>query len=236
MDSKSRLEKPVGAYTFAEAARILWATRPPDSGGDVQDGSTKAPGLASRLRHWVNAGVIHKGLTEHSGPEKFIHFPALVSLRIVYLLWARGIGLPDIHRGEKWLRADLGVPWPFTSEPFWRRHAPTFPEFAALIAAVKGGRDAAEFLDCWLEENAGGLQFDDSGLACAWRPAKNVLIHGGVASGNPCVAGRRIPAWVIHSLFEQGESVAEIAGAYDLTEGQVKDAVAWGKRVAGVSA
>ena len=226
-------EKPAGAYTFAEAARILWATRPADGGGggraDLRRGE-------KRLRYWVDTGVVHDGLAESAGPEKFIHFPALVSLRIVCLLWDRGVGLADLRRGERRLRADLGVPWPFAAEPFWRHQGPAFPKFAALIAASVRGRDGAEFLEGWLAENAGGLQFDDYGLACAWRPAKNVLMHGGVAGGHPCVAGRRVPVWVIHSLFAQGESVAEIAGAYGLTERQVGDAVAWGKRVAGVSA
>lgn len=236
MDTESRPEKPAGAYTFAEAARILWATRPPDAGGDGPAADANTPRLASRLRYWVSAGVIHDGLAEPAGPEKLIHFQALVSLRIVYLLWAKGVGLPDLRRGEMRLRADLGVPWPFNSEPFWRRQAPIFPEFAALIAASECGREAAEFLERWLEDNVGGLQFNDYGSVCAWQPAKNVLIHGGVASGHPCVAGRRIPVWVIHSLFQQGESVAEIAGAYDLTERQVNDVVAWGNRVADVSA
>ena len=199
------------------------------SAGRRGDGLAGIRRMEKRLRYWIGAGVVHDGLANHSGREKFIHFPALVSLRVVCLLWDRGGGLADIRRGERRLRAELGGAWPFAAEPFWRREAPAFPEFAGLIAASVRGRDAAEFLEGWLEENAGGLQFDDSGLVCAWGPARNVLLHGGVAGGHPCVAGRRIPAWVVHSLFAQGEGVAEIGWAYDLTEGQVKDAVAWGK-------
>ena len=235
MEIESRPEKTAGAYTFAEAARILWATRPPPDADDGRPKSATGSSLASRLRYWVNTGVIHDGLVKHPGPEKWIHFQALVSLRIVYLLSAKGVSLPTIRRGEQRLRADLEVPWPFAAEPFWRRQPATFPKFAAVIAAAKGGRDAAQFLEHWLDENANGLRFNDHGSANAWQPAQNVLLHGGVASGQPCVAGRRILAWVIHSLFEQGESVTEIAWAYDLTERQVSDVVAWGNRFANAS-
>ena len=79
-----------------------------------------------------------------------------------------------------------------------------------------------------MAENVGGLEFEDSGVAYAWHAAKNVLIHGGVVSGRPCVAGRRTPVWVIHGSFEQGESIGQIAYDYDLTEERVKDVVAWG--------
>ena len=147
----------------------------------------------------------------------------------------RGGGLGAIRRGERLLRDEMGVRWPFASEGVWRREAPAFPCLSDLMAEWKHGREAMDFLELWLSENAGALDFNEFGLAYAWRPVKNVLIHEGVVRGKPCVTGSRTPVWVVHSLFEQGESIADIAYDYGFTEEKVKDAVAWGKRVASVT-
>ncbi len=233
MDIKDYPEKTTGAYTFAEAARILLATHPPGdrNGGDGQTASGGKAGIYSRLRYWVNTNVVHDGLVKHSGPEKFIHFQALVSLRVISLLWARGISLQAIRKGEKGLREELGVPWPFISETFWRREAPLFPEFAAPIGASKHGPEAMCFLEEWLSENASGLKFNEYGLVYAWLPARNIVIDGRIISGRPSVSGRRIWPTVIRDCLEFGSGLEEIMGGYNLTEEQVGDALAWEKRI-----
>lgn len=222
MEIESYPDKTTGAYTFAEAARILLA-----AGAGLGDGD-----VCSRLRYWVNSGVVYDGLVRDTGRDRLIHFQALVSLRVVAALWGQGVDLRAIRRGERVLREGLGVAWPFIAESFWRRKGAAFQQFAELIAASKGGAEAVGFLSEWLSENVGGIKFNEYGMAYAWLPARNIVIDGRIVSGQPCIAWRRTPVWVVHSLFEQGESIADIAYDYGFTEDKVKDAVAWGKRVA----
>ena len=231
MEEKGGLLKSHGIYTIPEAARIILATHPlPEVSGAFQQN------FQWRLLHWVDDGVIEYGLFDHGRPNlpKFTTFEALVSIRIVFLLWTRGVSVGIISRAEKRLIDELGAQWPFASEAIWRREAPAFPRLSSLIAESKHGPEAMAFLEGWLVENADGVKFNAAGVACSWMAAKNVLIHGGVVSGRPCVAGRRTPVWVVHGLFKQGESVEEIAYDYDLNEERVKDAVAWGNQLAAI--
>ena len=231
MDPKEVSNKSHGIYTIPEAARIILATHPlPGVGGAFQQD------FQWRLLHWVDDKVMQRGRFDDGlpFPERFTTFEALISMRIVFLLWTRGVGIGLISRAEKRLIAEMGVPWPFASEAIWRCKTPEFPRFAALIAESKHGPEAMGFLEGWLEENADGLKFDD-GIACSWMAAKNVLIHGGVVSGSPCVAGRRIPTELFHGMLEDGDTVEEMVYAYDLTEDRVTDALGWEKRLAAIN-
>jgi uncharacterized protein (DUF433 family) len=226
MDRKDVSEKSHGLYTIPDAARIILATHPlPGVNGDFQ----------WRLLHWVDAGVIQHGLFEDTTPGKYTTFEALVSMRIVFMLWIRGVSLRVIQRAEKRLIDELGVPWPFASEALWRRAASAFPRFASLIVESEHGPEAIRLLEGWLEENADDLEFNESGVAYAWRAAKNVLIHGGVVTGSPCIAGRRIPTKAIWDMLEGGDTIEGLMYGYDLTEDKVKDALAWEKRLAAVN-
>lgn len=232
MDSKEVGKKSRGIYTIPEAARIILATHPlPGVGGAFQQD------FQWRLLHWVDDRVIQHGLFDNGRPRipKFTTFEALVSMRIVFLLWTRGVSVGTISRAEKRLIDETGVLWPFASEAVWRCKTPEFPRLAAMIAESEHGPEAMGFLEGWLEENADGLEFNESGVAYAWHAARNVLIHGGVVSGRPCVAGRRIPTSLISVSLELGESVEGVMYDYDLTEERVKDAFAWEKRLADVN-
>lgn len=50
----------------------------------------------------------------------------------------------------------------------------------------------------------------------------------GIKGGCPCVAGTRIPAYIVAWRFAlAGESIAEIAADYDLTAEQVENVLRW---------
>ena len=232
MEPKEVLPKSHGIYTIPEAARIILATHPlPGVGKAFQQD------FQWRLLHWVDDGVIQHGRFDNGLPipKKYTTFEGLISMRVVFALWSEGVSIGTISRAEKRLIVEMGVPWPLASEPLWHREAPAFSSLSALIAESKHGPEAMNFLEGWLDENARAMEFNEHGVACAWRAAKNVLIHGRIVSGRPCVAGRRTPVWVVHGLYEQGESIQEIAYDYDLTEEKVKDAVAWGNQLAAIA-
>ena len=212
-----------GLYKVRDAARLVsWA-----------EGQPGAESLTrGQLREWVDSGVGLLRWADVLGGKKRLTFQALISLRLIFRVRRMGVPLEAITEGALRLQQMLEVDWPFASAGVWRRESPAFPCLSELMAEWKQGRETADFLEHWLSENAGALEFDEFGLACAWRPIKNVLIHRGVVRGKPCVLGSRTPVWVVHSLYEQGESIADIAYAYGFTEEKVQDAVAWGQRVA----
>lgn len=234
MDIASCGGKTTGAYTFAEAARILLATQPALGYGRGL-GAVGGGKVCSRLRYWVNSGVVYDGLVKDTGRDRFIHFQALVSLRVVSLLWGLGVEVRAIRRGEQGLREALGVSWPFASETVWRREKWAFPKFAALIAESRNGAAAMGFLGEWLSENADGIRFDECGMAYAWLPARNIVLDGRIISGRPCIAWRRIWPAIIRDCLALGDSLQEMMEGYDLTEEQVFDALAWEKRIDAVA-
>lgn len=231
MHSKEGPPKSHGIYTIPEAARIILATHPlPGVTGAFQQD------FQWRLLHWVDDRVIQHGRFDDrlSFPERFTTFEALISMRIVFLLWTRGVSIGTLSRAEKLLIDELGVLWPLASKPIWRAESPAFPRFSALVAESKHGPDALDFLEEWLAENADGLEFDESGMAFAWHAARNIVIDGRIISGRPSISRRRIWPAIIRDCLEGGDSLEETMDGYVLTEEQVYDAVAWEKRLAAI--
>ena len=232
MDPEEVSKKSHGIYTIPEAARIILATHPlPGIGGAFQQD------FQWRLLHWVDDKVIQHGRFDDGlpFPQRFTTFEALISMRIVFLLWTRGVSIGTISRAEKRLIAEMGVPWPFASEAIWRRKTPEFPRFATLISESKHGPEAMGFLEEWLAENSDGLEFNESGMAFAWMAARNIVIDGGIISGKPSISRRRIWPEIIRVCLEGGESLEETMDGYALTEEQVYDAMAWEKRLASIN-
>ena len=232
MDQKDVSRKSHGVYTIPEAARIILATHslPGVSGAFQQD-------FQWRLLHWVDDRVIQHGLFEDGRPirEKYTTFEALISMRIVFLLWTRGVSVGMISLAEKSVIGEMGVSWPFASELIWRRENPAFARFSALVAESRHGPDAMNFLEEWLAENADGVEYDESGIAYAWHTARNIVIDGRIISGRPSISRRRIWPEIIQVCLEGGESLEETMDGYGLTEEEVYDALAWGKRLASIN-
>ena len=230
MIDKAVIPKFNGRYKVGAAARLVsWA-----------EGQSGVESLTRKeLRGWVDSGVGGLRWADVAIPggkeRRRLTFQALISLRLIFRVRRMGVPPAAITEGALRLQQMLEVDWPFASAGVWRREAPAFPCLSELMAEWKHGREAMGFLERWLSENAGALEFNEFGVACAWRPVKNVLIHEGVVRGQPCVLGSRTPVWVVRSLFEQGESIADIAYDYGFTQEKVQDAVAWGKRVASVA-
>ena len=55
--------------------------------------------------------------------------------------------------------------------------------------------------------------------------SRSVTIHPHIQWGNPTVRGTRITTYTLYGMFSAGDTMATIAGAYDLTPEQVEDAI-----------
>lgn len=208
--------KSNGLYRVGEAARLVsWA--------EEQRGAR--PLTRGRLRGWVDSGVGLLRWADVPGGKEWITFRALISLRFIFR--ARGSGFPPkvITRDVCQLKQILGVDWPLASKRLW--------DPADKLGVPDIGIH-------WLADYRGGLNrhdelvFGEDGVACAWRPVKDVKIEPGIVSGAPCIDGTRIPTWVVFGMAEAGDSVEEIADWYELPEVRVRNAVDWEQQLAAI--
>lgn len=230
MATETLIRKSTGLYTAREAARLLsWAEERPLAEG--------------QLRAWIEAEV---GLLEWDGAseaddgecERFIDFQTLISLRLIYRLHLEKVAVETITAAVPWLRQELGLWHPFASRRLWQLSLDYVLSLAIMTAAPltfrgKGGHTGAGIRIGPVIEAPGGfahssgLQFDEDGLACAWAPRDGILIHSGVATGSPCLAGTRIPTRIFPAMLAGGDSLESLASAYGLAKEKVRLALDW---------
>ena len=230
MATETIIRKSTGLYTAREAARLLsWAEG--------------RPLAEAQLRDWIDAET---GLLKWDGApegdddgecEQFIDFQTLISLRLIYRIHLEKVAVETITAAVPWLRQELGLWHPFASQRLWL--LPNLPRFLSTLTAApltfrgKGGHTKSGIrLGPVIEAPGGfahssGLQFDADGLACAWAPTDGILIHPGIATGRPCLAGTRIPTRIFPAMREGGDSIESLAHAYGLTAEKVRLALDW---------
>ena len=216
--------KSNGLFRVKEAARLVsWSDRTPGT----------EPLTRGQLRELVDSGVGQLRWANVPGGKKHLTFRALISLRLIFRVHRAGISRKylnyDVHR----LKEVLKTEWPFASRHLW------YPGSRLLIPETDDPSRLKEYCDenfrrsfYWLNATRPhGLEFDADGIACAWRPAADVKIEPGIMSGRPCIAGTRIPTWVVAGMVDGGDGIAEIADWYDLPAERVKNAVAWERQL-----
>lgn len=52
-----------------------------------------------------------------------------------------------------------------------------------------------------------------------------IVSNRGIVSGQPCVSGRRIPAWCLAGRYAAGESMSSIAADYGINRSEVEEAI-----------
>ena len=212
-----------GIYSVPEAAKLIQITHPLTDGLTIQ---------RTRLQYWINTSVTRIRTAEFPGHRNFISFRSLISMRLISILRAQGVGLEAIRTSESWLTRVVGIDWPFISKPLWTYSSELFTEFQdKLVVASNHGQQAMDFIREWLEKIDIGLLFDQEDLAYAWLPQEDVRIDPEIQLGKPCLAGTRIPTSTIWSKANAGDSVDVIAGLYGLSRDHVNHALAWERRL-----
>ena len=76
------------------------------------------------------------------------------------------------------------------------------------------------------------------GIAClgeedavAWTLDEGINFNPGIMGNQPCIAGRRVPTWIINSAAEASDSIPKIAEDYSISETQVQQTPAWEQRL-----
>ena len=215
------------SYDTKEAARLIsWSNR--------QAGIE--PLTEAELIRWIDDGV---GLLEWSDVleedgeiHRYIDFPTLISIRMICLLRYAKISLKDIAGIATLTRDKVGLNYPFASRFYWDLSS---DGSISTIAAIGEAADAvlgaliALFEDI---HSQGQLDFDENGMACAWRPVDAIKIDPRFVSGSPCLAGTRIPTWIFPGMVRGGDNLGAIAEDYSISEEQVDIALEWEKQLA----
>jgi uncharacterized protein (DUF433 family) len=215
------------AYDTAEAARLIsWANRQagvkPLSEAELIEWIDGRVGLLDWADTWEEAGEI----------KRYIDFPTLISLRLIFQLHSSGMSLEDINEAAPRLRNELGVEWPFASKKIW-----TFTDSMSHRAASYDGPvsrlDKVLFL-LLLKNSPLDLKFDENGVSCEWRPVKDIRIDPRFVSGSPCLDGTRIPTWILPGMVKGEDSIQEIANDYGVAREQVEKALEWERQLSNV--
>jgi len=184
------------------------------------------------LIRWIRRGLALPELSDVPGRELVIAFEDLVSMRVISLLRAIGIGFPVIYRAERWLRDNTGARRPFATELVWTEARNIFCQRESqLIAASLGGQYAIlELFRDYLWPVA-GLEFNDRKIAVAWKPHADVVLRPSIQFGAPCIAGTRIPTRAIWGMKKGGDSIEFLSRSYEVDEAKIRHAVEWELRL-----
>jgi uncharacterized protein (DUF433 family) len=184
------------------------------------------------LIRWIRHGLALPELSDVPGKELVIAFEDLVSMRVVSLLRAIGIGFPVIYRAERWLRGTTGARRPFATELVWTEARNIFcRRESQLVAASLGGQYAILELFRDYLWPVSGLEFNDRKIAVAWKPHDDVVLRPSIQFGVPCIAGTRIPTRAIWGMIRGGDSIDFLSKSYDVDGAKIRHAAEWEQRL-----
>ncbi len=225
-----------GIYVAPEAAVYLTATLK----RDIPDRPLSSAFTSRRLIRWIRAGLVAPDLIEVPGNDLLITFQDLVSMRVIALMRALGLSWTKIHRAEHWLREQTGHHRPFAVQRVWSETRDVFADLPfGLAVASRAGQLAFSELIGGLLEPVDDMTFgrvNGYRVADTWTPHLNVTIDPEVQFGEPCVTDTRTPTRMLWRMFNggQGDSLAYLSRAFQLTEEQIGHALEWEDRLVAV--
>jgi uncharacterized protein (DUF433 family) len=131
-----------------------------------------------------------------------------------------------VRRAEAHLSQSLQIERPFATRAIYTdgvdilyRANPAIEQ--QITAANREGQEVFEpVLKQWLR----AVEYRDE-LAAWWEVAEGVRVDPTVQYGDPCVSGRGLRTSQVGAMVRAGESVASVARWYDLSVGQVQQAL-----------
>lgn len=183
---------------------------------------------ARQVGRWAGPASIGGGLLLPTG-RGLLTFWDLITARATGKLLGHGALLPQVRDACEHLRAEIDFDWPLAHFAGLRRLGVSgrnvwFKDASDdwSDASLKGQRPFQELAaEPWVAH----LEFDRLGPASAWRPFAGVVLDPEVQAGSPCLDGTRLTTRFLADLHSQGESVEDLAWAYELAPDLVDRAV-----------
>ncbi len=162
----------------------------------------------------------------------------LITARVALALHGKGVSTASTRNARDLLRAKVDFDWPLA-------------HYAGLQRLGRSGRDVYAIEDDgeWMDASRGGqrpfpgvmepwitrVDFGQLGPATSWTPVDGVILDPTVQAGAPCLDGTRLTTRTIAQLHDGGDSVEDIAWAYELETDLVSRALKYEKSPAEVA-
>jgi len=191
----------------------------------------------------IPPATVHRWLADHADrpPRELISFDEFVTLVFIRELRERHVAMREIRRAERYLRDHTGHEHPFAHETLWVMGHDVMVMVPAdqLMSANRAGQLAmpgvahADLLE--LRELVSGIRGQLGyldGRAAVWRPTPKIEAQPAVQFGLTCIEGTRLTTRVLFDVAEAGDSTADIARMFEVSEADVERAVTWERRLA----
>lgn len=222
----SRDARNTATYGLAQAARYLGLS-------------------ATTLRQWVMGRPYPvKAGAEFSSPLIKLPDPGRPALSFTNLVEAyvlaslrrkHRIRMRKIRLALSYLEEELGSEHPLATERLESAGGSLFiRKYGQLIDLPESGQTAIE--EVW-RPYLQRIEHDASGLAERFYPVRRladasaprvVVIDPEISFGRPTIAGRGVSVAILVDRFSAGESMADLAEDYELTQQQVEEAIRYG--------
>jgi uncharacterized protein (DUF433 family) len=221
--------RELAIYTPADAAYCLGIRR-----------TTLATWIYGRYYYTAKGRAFFEPLIRPADPEnKLLSFFNLAEAHVLAATrYRHHVSLDAVRRAIQTVRGKYPSEHPLISRDFFTNGQDLFIKTIAENEnlSTPGQLNMKHVMDTFLRH----IERDDDLLVSKVYPIieglphdKMIVIVHGVASGQPILAGRGVPLWVVHSRHQAGESKLSIARDFGVTVSQVQRAVDYfEKRVA----
>jgi uncharacterized protein (DUF433 family) len=168
------------------------------------------------------------------GRDKATNFLTLIEFYVFYKLREQNIAASKILEAHKNMSKELKTPYPFASHKLLVSKKNILYE-ANLDTWVHADKSNQIIIHRLIEDFFKKIDFWADALAQRFWPLgkeHSVVVDPHHQFGQPVIHGTNINAATIYSMYQSGEPLSTIGILYDLTEGQVNDAIAFCKRKA----
>jgi uncharacterized protein (DUF433 family) len=165
--------------------------------------------------------------------HKAINFYVLIEFYTVLQLKKLGLNTRTIHNAHESIARDLQVAYPFASSKLLTDGKNILYRFEDNIVNADGTKQTN--FESIIEEFCKKIEFDENNLAARFHPmgkASSIVVDPSHQFGQPVIEGTNIQSRVLARMNKGGESVKSLSILYDLTQKQVRDAIAFHKKAA----
>jgi uncharacterized protein (DUF433 family) len=199
-----------GIYTVADIAAILQLPAP-------------------KVRRWLAAYWNQYAWTVDRSVA--VNFQALVEFYVLYHLGEAGINTAEVIRAKTALAEWFKTPFPFAQknvvENIRTDQFRIYLELEGHIVCLDGTKQLnLDFIRQFFLK----LDFDNASIALRFWPRgkeKSIVVDPQRQFGHPVIDKTNIYPETIFGLYQGGETIPFICSAYDLTEKDVNDAIAY---------
>ncbi len=169
-----------------------------------------------------------------SGRYKAVNFYTLIEFFIFYQLRNCGLSCRKIIKAHQIIAKDLKTNYPFASTSLLAGEKDIF-YYYDKDTIVKADEIAQIGIKKMIEDYCKKIEFDSNNLAERYWPLgkkHSIVVDPQHQFGRPIIKGTNILVETLYNYLKGGETIDFIASLFEITKKDVRDAIAFSKRVA----